>query len=140
LQTEPGYVIWDFKGLQLVQTNVDSLKQFVWRPRPRPLLSKDHQKRVRKNLKEFSRQFEEEDQLEESNVSAELLAHRKRLVEEWNAWRRKRRGEIEEERKRLGRDVPLKLSIKDKTKESEKEVVEEWVEEIIEEKEEEILP
>jgi translation initiation factor 3 subunit B len=38
-------------------------------------------------LEEYSRTFDEDDAAEESNVSAELITLRKRLVDEWNAWR-----------------------------------------------------
>lgn len=47
--------------------------------------------------------FDEEDAAEESNVSAELIAQRKRLVDEWNAWRVKCRKELGEERRKKGR-------------------------------------
>ena len=126
---EPGYNLWDFKGQDLVKQPGDKFKQFVWRPRPPTLLTKDDQKRVRKNLKEFSRQFDEEDAAEESNVSAELLAHRKRLVDEWNAWRAKRVKELQAEQKKIGVKV-------DGEEDGELEKVEEVVEEILEESEE----
>lgn len=55
-------------------------------------------------MKEYSRQFDEEDAAEESNVSAELIAQRKRLVDEWNAWRAKCRRELGEEKKGKGKE------------------------------------
>ena len=69
-------------------------------------------------MKEYSRTFDEEDAAEESSASKELVAHRKRLVDEWNAWRAKVRAD------------------RGKTKggETEKtEEIQEWVEELIEE-------
>lgn len=75
---------------------MDRFKQFVWRPRPRSLLTKEQQKIVRKNLKEYSRQFDEEDTALESNVSAELIQARKRAISEWNAWRAKVAAELKE--------------------------------------------
>lgn len=98
-----GYAIWDFKGQELEKHIQDRFKQFLWRPRPKTLLSKEKQRQVRKNLKEYSRTFDEEDAAEESNVSAELIAQRKRLVDEWNAWRAKCRKELDEERRKKGR-------------------------------------
>ena len=97
-QLENGYAIWDFRGQELDKQIQDRFKQFIWRPRPPTLLTKDKQKQVRRNLKEFSRVFDEEDAAEESNVSAELVALRKRLVDEWNAWRAQRKKEVGEER------------------------------------------
>lgn len=80
-------MIWDFRGQQIEMQPLEKFYQLIWRPRPRTLLSKEQQRQIRKNLKEYSRVFEEEDAAEESNVSAELIAQRKRLVAEWNAWR-----------------------------------------------------
>ncbi|KAF5336959.1 hypothetical protein D9611_003273 [Ephemerocybe angulata] len=121
---ENGFAIWDFRGQELVKLLQDRFKQFIWRPRPPTLLTKEKQKQIRRNLKEYSRAFDEEDAAEESNVSAELIALRKRLVDEWNAWRLLRKKEIGE---------------KDESKkegEEEKEEIEVWIDEVIEQSEE----
>lgn len=99
------------------------------------MLPKEEQRKVRKNLREYSKAFDEEDAAEESNVSADLLALRKRLVDEWNAWRSKRIKELVEERKRSGLEI-----VTGKEEESEeKEQVQEWVEELIDETEEVVV-
>lgn len=130
-QPETGYSIWDFKGQDLQKQPLDKFKQFVWRPRPATMLPKEDQKRVRKNLREFSKLFDEEDAAEESNVSADLLAHRKRLIDEWNAWRSKRVKELVAERKKAGED-----QVESKGEDEGLETVEEVVEDILEETEE----
>ncbi|GAA96226.1 uncharacterized protein L969DRAFT_100724 [Mixia osmundae IAM 14324] len=132
---EPSFALFDFKGNQLAAQTVDKFKQLVWRPRPRTLLTKEMQQKIRRNLREYGRQFEEQDQLEESNVSAEQVALRARLIQEWNAWRRNTIEELEEEREQLGRK-PLKDTTAD---DGALEVVEEWVEEIIDEVEEVVV-
>jgi translation initiation factor 3 subunit B len=132
LQPEPGYVIWDFRGQELQKVPAEKFKQFVWRPRPATMLSKDEQKKIRKNLREYSKQFDEEDAAEESNVSAELLAYRRRLIDEWNAWRSKRIRELNAEKQAAGRVVAQQ-------KEEEDEQVEEWIEELVEETEEVVV-
>lgn len=126
---EPGYAIYDFKGESLAKVQLDRFKQLVWRPRPRTLLSKEQQRKVRKNLREYSRQFEQEDELEQSSASAELVAHRRRLLDEWDAWRSQSKKSLAEERKQLGWAAPVQ-------KTQAVETVEEWIEEIIDEKEE----
>jgi translation initiation factor 3 subunit B len=76
-------------------------------------------------LKDYSREFDAEDEAEAAGASQELLSLRRRLLEEWYAWRKgvedtlltEKRGLKEEER------------IAD-------EIIEEWVEEVVEEKEE----
>lgn len=129
---ESGYAIWDFKGVELQKHNLDKFKQLLWRPRPPTLLPAAEQKKIRKNLREYSRQFEEQDQLEASNVSSELIALRKRLIEEWNAWRRESKALVEEKRKELGKEVKKSLQRGEQAQE-EDEVVEEWVEEVVSE-------
>ncbi|KAG9085472.1 Translation initiation factor 3 subunit b [Ceratobasidium sp. UAMH 11750] len=103
----------------------DKFKQFLWRPRPRTLLSRQQQKEVKKNLKEYSRAFDEVDAAEESQADKELVAQRRRLMDEWNAWRKKVKPEATERMSRLGRKVGKGTE--------EKEEIEEWLEEVVEE-------
>ena len=134
-QLENGYAIWDFRGQELEKHILDRFKQFLWRPRPRTLLTKEQQRQIRRTLKEYSRQFDEEDAAEESTVSAELIAHRKRLVDEWNAWRIKVKEELAEDRKKRGKKEPKV----EQPQQEEKEEIEVWVDEVIEQIEEEIV-
>jgi translation initiation factor 3 subunit B len=106
---------------------LDRFKQFLWRPRPRTLLGKEQQRQIRRNLKEFSRTFDEEDAAEESSASKELVAYRKRLVDEWNHWRAKVREELAAHKKRVDQER------------EDVEEVQEWVDELIDTVEEEIL-
>lgn len=132
---ENGYAIWDFRGQELEKHILDRFKQFLWRPRPRTLLTKEQQRQVRKNLKEYSRLFDEEDAAEESNVSAELIAQRKRLVDEWNTWRLRAKEEMAEERRKRGKEDP----VLEKPKEEKKEEIEVWIDEVVEQIEEEVV-
>jgi translation initiation factor 3 subunit B len=132
-QLENGYAIWDFRGQELEKHILDRFKQFIWRPRPRSLLTKDQQRQIRKNLREYSRAFDEEDAVEESNVSAELIAHRKRLLDEWNAWRARCKRDIAEEKRSRGQ------KLNGEHHEEEKEEIEEWIDEVIEQIEEEVV-
>ncbi|KAN0060482.1 Translation initiation factor 3 subunit b [Thecaphora frezii] len=133
---ENGYAIWDFKGQELQKHVQDRFKQILWRPRPRTLLSKEDQKRVRKNLREIGRTFEEEDAAEESSLA---LAHRElyeRVLEEWKAWRARSRKELAELRQELGKEVEGEKELAKKLEEEATEEVQEWVEEVLEETEE----
>ncbi|PCH40766.1 translation initiation factor eIF-3b [Wolfiporia cocos MD-104 SS10] len=133
---ENGYAIWDFRGQELEKHILDRFKQFLWRPRPRSLLTKEQQRQIRRNLKEYSRQFEEEDAAEESNVSAELIAQRKRLVDEWNAWRARIKEDVADERRRRGKKLD---SEGEQQSEESKEEIEVWIDEVIEQIEEEVM-
>jgi translation initiation factor 3 subunit B len=97
------------------------------------LLSKEQQKTIRKNLREYSRIFDEEDATEEGKVSAELIALRKRLVDEWNAWRARCKREISGSRNLRKAGVALEEG------DEEKEEVAEWIDEVIEQIEEEVI-
>jgi len=124
---ENGYAIWDFRGQELMKQILDRFKQFIWRPRPSTLLTKEQQKKIRRNLREFSRIFDEEDAAEESNIGAELIALRKRLVDEWNT--RRRRDLANEHGHKNDRHSPSN---------EDKEEIEVWVDEVIEQIEEEL--
>lgn len=128
LQLENGFAIWDFRGQELTKQIQDRFKQFIWRPRPATLLTKDQQRQIRKNLREYSRTFDEDDAAEESNVSAELIALRKRLVDEWNSWRTRCVNEYIEARGQKTARVA-----------EQKEEIEVWVDEVIDQIEEEII-
>ncbi|KAJ7786430.1 eukaryotic translation initiation factor eIF2A-domain-containing protein [Mycena metata] len=131
---ENGYAIWDFRGQEITKQIQDRFKQFIWRPRPRTLLTKDQQRQVRKNLREYSRTFDEDDAAEESNVSAELVALRKRLVDEWNAWRMRSKAEFfGDGAQRAGKEG------KTHSETEEKEEIEVWIDEVIDQVEEEVV-
>ncbi|KIR33179.1 eukaryotic translation initiation factor 3 subunit B [Cryptococcus deuterogattii 99/473] len=127
---EPGFSIWDFKGQQLLHESRDRFKQFLWRPRPPTLLSKEQIKKVRKELRDYSRQFDEEDAAEENRGSAEKLAQRRREIGEWNAWRTRNNDRLVVEREKKGKSK-AKIDVQ-----GQEARVEEWVEELIDETEE----
>lgn len=123
VQLENGYALWDFRGQELQKHILDRFKQFLWRPRPRTLVSKEQQKTIRRNLREYSRKFDEVDAAEESSASTELVALRRRLVDEWGAWRGKAKKELRERRGEV---------YKKEERDAVKEEVQEWVEEVLE--------
>lgn len=133
---EPGYSVYDFKGTELHKAqHTDKFKQFLWRPRPRTLLSPAQQKGIIKNLRKYGREFDEIDQLEEMNVSSELQQQRRRLVDEWNAWREKAKRYLQEDKEAIGWAPIAEISPEDAAT----EVLEEWVEEVLEETEEVVV-
>ena len=129
---ENGYHLYDFKGELLREEHIDKFKQLLWRPRPSTLLSKDEQKSIRKNLREYSRLFDEEDQIEEDKEKGAIVEERRRMLSEWIAWRKRVEEELIAER---GSEVKEEGDIE----EGEGKVVEEIMEEVLDEVEE-ILP
>ena len=74
--------------------------------------------------------FDEEDAAEETNISAELIAHRKRLVDEWNTWRALCEEESSDRKK--GKKG-------ERRGEEAKEEIEVWIDEVIGQIEEEVV-
>ncbi|KAN0109913.1 Eukaryotic translation initiation factor eIF2A domain containing protein [Russula decolorans] len=131
---ENGYAIWDFRGQEIEKRLLDRFKQFLWRPRPPSLLTNKQKQKIRKNLREYSRAFEEADAAEETTVSAELVAQRKRAVDEWNAWRVRGAEEVAEARRVRGNRG--EASGRKREEEEDKEEIEVWIDELIEQTEE----
>lgn len=138
---ENGYHLYDFKGEQLREEAIEKFKQWQWRPRPATLLSKEEQKAIRRNLREYSRIFEQEDAERISSADVAVVEARRRLLEEWFAWRESITQEVAEEREIYGLPAdPAAELIKAKAAElasdQEEQVIEEIMEEVLEETEE----
>ncbi|QDS67644.1 Translation initiation factor 3 subunit b [Venturia effusa] len=129
-QAENGYHLYDFKGTLLREEAIEQFKQFSWRPRPASLLSKEEQKKVRKNLRDYSKAFDEEDYNKKNQANKEIVDRRRRLLSEWMAWRQHVIEELGAESAEAHRAEEAKHGDDDA------EVIEEIVEEIIDETEE----
>ncbi|KAI1758935.1 eukaryotic translation initiation factor 3 [Hypoxylon sp. FL1150] len=135
---ENGYHIYDFRGELLREDAVEKFRQWLWRPRPATLLSKEEQKQIRKNLREYSKVFEQEDAERGASADLAVVEARRRLLDEWLAWRESVEEELEDER--LARGLPKPEEVEAKEAENgEEQVIEEIVEEVLEESEE-IVP
>jgi translation initiation factor 3 subunit B len=129
---ENGYHIYDFKGTLLREESIDRFKQLIWRPRPATLLSKEEQAEIRKNLRNYSKLFDEQDLSKKNTANRQVVEQRRRLLEEWKAWRESMKEMLEEEG-----IVDEKMEIATEKDESgDVEEIEEIVEDVIEESEE----
>ncbi|EME80162.1 uncharacterized protein MYCFIDRAFT_86792 [Pseudocercospora fijiensis CIRAD86] len=135
---ENGYHMYDFSGKLLREEPIEQFKQFTWRPRPERLLSKEEMKNIRKNLREYSKQFDEADTAKRSSADKAVIEARRRQLDEWIAWRERTREELLEERHGLGlpEKTPEQAALDVEEDGDESKVVEEIFEEIIEETEE----
>ncbi|KAF8544181.1 eukaryotic translation initiation factor eIF2A-domain-containing protein [Trichophaea hybrida] len=129
-QMENGYHLYDFKGTLLREEHIERFNQFLWRPRPPTMLTKDEQKAIRKNLREYSRQFDEEDEMDELTQNKEVVEARRRTLNEWLAWRERVEKQLERDREEAGWVAPRQEAAEEDA------VVEEIVEEVIAETEE----
>ena len=135
---ENGYHLYDFKGELLREEHIDKFKQLLWRPRPLTLLSKEEQKTIRKNLREYSRDFDEQDRIEEDKEKGAIVEERRRMLSEWLAWREREEDEVRGEREAAGGGKDID-EVNGDVEEDERRVVEEIVEEVLDETEEIIV-
>lgn len=131
---ENGYVLWDFKGTQIREEHIENFKQVIWRPRPPTYLSKPEQKEIRKKLRDYSKQFEEEDNLEQNTAAREQQEQRRQLLSEYREWRQRVKEQVDHERQEAGKaHWSEKLLVDDDVEE-----IEELMEEVISEEIEEV--
>lgn len=136
---ENGYHMHTFSGMLLSENPIEKFKQLLWRPRPPTLLSKEEQRNIRRNLREYSRDFDEEDRYAVDIANTAIVEERRRLLEEWDAWVRMVKEDVNAEREELGIPDPkeeLELQRTRSAASEEEQVVEELVEDVIEESEE----
>lgn len=134
---ENGYHLYSLSGELLREEHIEKFKQLLWRPRPPTLLSRDDQKQIRKNLRDYSKDFEEQDRIEEDKEKGAIVEERRRTLSEWLAWRANTEEDLREERREMGLDTEIN-GVDDKAEDAdgEGEQIEELVEEVLDEFEE----
>lgn len=85
-QTDTGLIVWSLSGEELSKQNIPEFKMLRWRPCPPSLLPASKQKEIRKNLKSYAKEFEEEDAMESNKASAEVQAKRRAQLTEYKAF------------------------------------------------------
>ena len=96
-QMENGFMIWSFAGQMLYKMTKERFYQLSWRPRPPTLLSEEQEKDVQRNLKKYSKRYDEEDEALLASADAELLAERSRLAAKWREWLETKKAWVEEQ-------------------------------------------
>lgn len=86
VQNDNGLMMWTLTGQELAKQNIIGLKQFVWRPRPATLLPLSAQKKIKKNLKNYSKEFDEEDAAQSNKASTEVQEKRKSQLMDYKAF------------------------------------------------------
>lgn len=131
---ENGYTVYNCSGEAVRKELVDQFRNFVWRPRPESLLSASDKKKVRKNLKEWSIKFEEQDAMESDSALRELILKRRAELTEWFNYRDSLHAKLSSED-----NYSLFDSYdSDESDETQYVTIEELKEEILEEVEEEV--
>ncbi|KAF8780943.1 hypothetical protein HU200_000908 [Digitaria exilis] len=97
-EMENGFHIWSFNGKLLYKVLKDNFFQFLWRPRPQSLLASEKEEEISRNLKKYSKRYEQEDQVTFNQLSELQHKKQKQLQEEWDAWVAKWKQQHKEER------------------------------------------
>lgn len=131
---EHGYKVYNLAGNIIREEMIDNFKNFTWRPRPESLLTHSEKKKVRKNLKEWSVQFDEQDAMEANIAMRELILQRRHMLEEWTQYRKSTLEQLKQQFNyealdimdinTLGEDFELIEEIKDEILQETKEEVE----------------
>lgn len=82
--------VWLFNGKLLHSAPRDRFYQFLWRPRPPSLLSKEELAAVKANLKKYAKAYDEEDAALLHEADAEIVAARRAAIDAWKAWQASR--------------------------------------------------
>ncbi|PNW85513.1 hypothetical protein CHLRE_03g190100v5 [Chlamydomonas reinhardtii] len=90
-QMENGVKIWSFGGRELYSSQRDKLYQFSWRPRMPSLLPAEKEAEIAKNLKQYTKRYDEEDEQLLQQADADVLQERQRALDEWKAYCESRR-------------------------------------------------
>ncbi|KAI8475850.1 MAG: eukaryotic initiation factor [Monoraphidium minutum] len=85
-QMENGFNIWTFNGRLLYNMQRDRFYQFCWRPRMPCLLPADKEAEIVKNLKAYSKRYDEEDEALLMQADADVLQERQKMADEWRTW------------------------------------------------------
>lgn len=85
-QMENGFHVWTFNGKLLYKHGREKFYQFLWRPRAASLLSKDAEGEIVRNLKKYSKRFEELDESIKNQQDSHLAAEKQGLSDAWASY------------------------------------------------------
>ncbi|OQS03656.1 eukaryotic translation initiation factor 3 subunit [Thraustotheca clavata] len=80
-----GYNLWTFQGKLLEEKRKELFYQFIWRPRPKSLLSDAEYKKVIKNLAKYQKKFNELDKQREKERQEAEAAAKQALIDSFRA-------------------------------------------------------
>ena len=83
---ENGYNLWSSHGRPLGHWKHDKFFQLRWRPRPPTLLTEAKEKDIRKNLRQYSQKYEEEDKKLKLSMQGDRLKQRKQQAADFEAF------------------------------------------------------
>jgi translation initiation factor 3 subunit B len=130
-QMENGYIVWSVLGKKLHTVQKTQFWQFMWRPRPKCLLSQDDEDSILRDWKKWKQTFDAEDLKAREFASDEERQERIRLLSEFEK-------QVAQWRKVHQRQAEIRHELRGYTTDEEEETVDvtetvETVEETVEE-------
>jgi translation initiation factor 3 subunit B len=104
-QMENGFILWSSHGRELSHEKKDKFYQLLWRPRPKSLLSEAKEKDIRKNLRDYSKKYEEEDAKLKLSLDADMLKKRQEQYAMFMAF-------VEAKKKEYAADKPKRMALR----------------------------
>jgi len=99
-KVDNAYWLWSFQGRILKRYQCDRFCQLLWRPRLPSLLPPEKLREIKKNLKNYSKEFDKVDTMRGSAKTKELLIKRKAQYDEYMAYRKKKDAQFAEQKAR----------------------------------------
>lgn len=91
-------MLWSFQGKLLLEEKKNAFYQFLWRPRPRSLLTEEEYAEVVRNLKKYQRNYNELDRMKERERSEKKQIRKREMLQEHQKLVEKRTQAIMEQR------------------------------------------
>jgi len=89
------YQVWSFLGRRVrKESKLNKLVQFVWRPRMPTLLTDKDIKNMKKEMKSYTREFENNDRAIWLNLNKEEVERRRDIIHKHNTWHKNRLDQI----------------------------------------------
>mmetsp|Transcript_31210 Transcript_31210/g.99522 ORF Transcript_31210/g.99522 Transcript_31210/m.99522 type:complete len:709 (+) Transcript_31210:505-2631(+) len=85
-QMENGFNMWSFHGKLVYRLPRDRFFQFLWRPRAPTLLSPEAEADIHKNLKRYTKKYDDMDEELKAQQDTDLLSERKARMDAWMAF------------------------------------------------------
>jgi len=130
-QMENGYNLWSFQGRLLHSELKEKFYQLLWRPRPPSLLTKEKEEFLKKNFKQFSDKYRQEDT---DLMNIRLIEERKRKQKLRDEFENLMKERMEEYKSNSERRKKIRGGV-DSDNEGDYKIVEEEIEEVLEQDE-----
>jgi len=81
-----GFHLWTFNGKLLYKHQKERFYQFLWRPRAPTLHTPEQEAEIVRNLKKYSKRFEELDESIRNQQDTHLAAEKQGVTDDWKNW------------------------------------------------------